>query len=437
MSSSSSAARSSPRPSPSSSSSAAPWPASTAGAAGASSPRSSPPRPPCAWRRTHGVGVVVVDRCGHVGRLGEYVETIAAAGFRRPRALQRRARGRPTRHRRCAPSARTRVAWAVPRADGEPILVDFATAELAEGKLRVAVSRGEQLNVPAVVDARRPALASTRPTSTTAARSSRSAVTRATRSAWSPSCSSRGLAAGAAGDGRDTPYSLFMLALDPAATRHRARASATPSTTGASTCAPAPREAGAQVTLPGEPEARARAERRRDGVPVPPAIWNALLELRERLEGAVPRRWRPREHERRISTSRARPWSSRERPAASAAALARGFAARGAALALLDLDEAGVEALAEELRAGGARCSPGAATPRSEADVVAAVDATEAGARRPARARQQRGARQPHPARGADARGVERRHRRHADRVLPVRPRVRAPHARRRLRARS
>ena len=98
---------------------------------------------------------------------------------------------------------------------------------------------------------------------------------------------SRGLASGATGDGRDTPYGMLVLALDPAALGTaqgfldaveswcvdvRARAG----------------EAGSQVTLPGEPEAQARAERRERGVPVPPAIWNSLLALRDRLEGAVP-----------------------------------------------------------------------------------------------------------------------------------------------------
>ena len=46
-------------------------------------------------------------------------------------------------------------------------------------------------------------------------------------------------------------------------------------------------QAGVTVTLPGEPEARARAERRRNGVPVPASIWNALCELRERLGAAA------------------------------------------------------------------------------------------------------------------------------------------------------
>jgi LDH2 family malate/lactate/ureidoglycolate dehydrogenase len=233
--------------------------------------------------RSHGVGVVVVDRCGHVGRVGEYVETIAAAGF--------------VGHALCnaepavaAPGTGVRalgtnpVAWAVPRGEGEPVLVDFATAELAEGKLRVAVSRGEQLKVPAVVDAQ--------------GRPSHDPATFYDGGALVPfgghkgyalsvvaELLGRGFAAGAEDDGHDTPYSLFILALDPAATvtaegfleavdawcgdvRERAEAS------------------GAQVTLPGDPEARARADRRANGVPVPPAIWNALLELRDGLVAA-------------------------------------------------------------------------------------------------------------------------------------------------------
>ena len=58
-------------------------------------------------------------------------------------------------------------------------------------------------------------------------------------------------------------------------------------------------------------------------------------------------------------------------------AMAQGFAARGASLALLDLNEDGVEALAQELRANGARVLARRCDTSSEADVVAAVDATE------------------------------------------------------------
>ncbi|MDX6539751.1 MAG: hypothetical protein QOH15_961 [Gaiellales bacterium] len=58
-------------------------------------------------------------------------------------------------------------------------------------------------------------------------------------------------------------------------------------------------------------------------------------------------------------------------------ALAHGFAARGAALGLLDIDEARLEALALELRASGAKVLARRCDTSSEADVVAAVEATE------------------------------------------------------------
>ncbi|MDX6580264.1 MAG: hypothetical protein QOJ47_1813 [Gaiellales bacterium] len=233
--------------------------------------------------QSHGAGVVIVDRCGHVGRVGEYVETIAAAGLVGHAVCNAEAAVAP-------PGTAVRalgtnpVAWAVPRRGGEAVLVDFATAELAEGKLRVAVSRGEQLKVPAIVDAQ--------------GRPSRDPSDFYGGGALMPfgghkgyalsvvaELLGRGFAADAVDDGRDTPYSLLVLALDPAATGTtagflgavddwcvdvRARAEAT----------------GAQVTLPGEPEARARADRRVNGVPLPPPIWTALLELRDRL-GAV------------------------------------------------------------------------------------------------------------------------------------------------------
>jgi uncharacterized oxidoreductase len=233
---------------------------------------------------THGVGVVVVDRCGHVGRMGEYVETIAAAGFVGHALCNAEPAVAPPGTALRALGTNP-VAWAVPRAGREPILVDFATAEVAEGKLRVAVSRGEQLSVPAVVDAQ--GLPSHDPA---AFYDGGALVPFGGHKGYALSVVAellgRGFAAGAIEDGRDTPYSLFLLALDPAATGTAdgflaavdgwcdgviARAQAT----------------GAQVTLPGAPESRARSQRRQHGVPVPSSIWNGLLELRDRLEGAV------------------------------------------------------------------------------------------------------------------------------------------------------
>ena len=323
--------------------------------------------------RSHGVGVVVVDRCGHVGRVGEYVETIAAAGF--------------VGHALCnaepavaAPGTGVRalgtnpVAWAVPRGEGEPVLVDFATAELAEGKLRVAVSRGEQLKVPAVVDAQ--------------GRPSHDPATFYDGGALVPfgghkgyalsvvaELLGRGFAAGAEDDGHDTPYSLFILGSRPRRDRHRrglprgrrrlVRRRARTRRGERSAGDPAGRPRGAGARRPAR-ERRARAARD--------------LERPARTARRSRRRADPRGG--LMSTLADLNFRGSTVIITGAAggigtAMAQGFAARGASLALLDLNEDGVEALAQELRANGAKVLARRCDTSSEADVVAAVDATE------------------------------------------------------------
>ena len=40
--------------------------------------------------------------------------------------------------------------------------------------------------------------------------------------------------------------------------------------------------------MPGEPEARAKEERERDGIPLPPTLWTTLWELSTDLGVTVP-----------------------------------------------------------------------------------------------------------------------------------------------------
>jgi LDH2 family malate/lactate/ureidoglycolate dehydrogenase len=235
--------------------------------------------------RSHGVGAVTVDRCTHVGRLGEYVEEIAAAGLVghalgnadpavAPPGTAVRAMGTNP------------VAWAIPRADGDPVLVDFATAEMAEGKLRVAVAREELLPLAAIVDV------NGRPSQTPSDFYEGGALVpfgghKGYGLSVAAELIARGLSAGGPEDGRATRFGLLILALDPAAGAPletflstvgtwcddvRVRAAA----------------AGATVTLPGDPEASARAGRRRDGIPLPRPTWDALVALRDRLLLAPP-----------------------------------------------------------------------------------------------------------------------------------------------------
>jgi LDH2 family malate/lactate/ureidoglycolate dehydrogenase len=93
----------------------------------------------------NGVGCTTIARCNHIGRLGEYMERIAEAnmiGMAMCNSLPAVAPfGGSTRVLGTNP-----IAFSVPRADAlPPIVVDFATAAYAEGKLLMARARGEQL----------------------------------------------------------------------------------------------------------------------------------------------------------------------------------------------------------------------------------------------------------------------------------------------------
>jgi LDH2 family malate/lactate/ureidoglycolate dehydrogenase len=102
--------------------------------------------------RAHGVGAVTLYRGNHVGRLGEYPTMIAQAG----RAGIVFANIGPA----VAPfGGRQRLmgtnpmAWAVPRAPNhEPIVLDFATSVLAEGKVRVALDKGQTVPPGVILD---------------------------------------------------------------------------------------------------------------------------------------------------------------------------------------------------------------------------------------------------------------------------------------------
>lgn len=99
-----------------------------------------------------GVGAVTIQRGNHTGRLGEWAEISARAGmfgmvvgngdpYVAPFGARERVMGTNP------------IAWAVPRASGhDPLLIDFATASVAEGKLRVARAKAEKIPLGLIVD---------------------------------------------------------------------------------------------------------------------------------------------------------------------------------------------------------------------------------------------------------------------------------------------
>ncbi|MCA9860981.1 MAG: Ldh family oxidoreductase, partial [Thermomicrobiales bacterium] len=105
-----------------------------------------------ALARQFGIAIGTVEHCFHVGRVAPYVEMIARAGM----VGIAMANAGPA----VAPyGARTRVmgtnpiAWAVPGNDAEhPFALDIATAQIAEGKVRVARNKGVPVPAGAIVN---------------------------------------------------------------------------------------------------------------------------------------------------------------------------------------------------------------------------------------------------------------------------------------------
>ena len=103
--------------------------------------------------REFGVGVAAVRNCSHIGRVAPYVETIARAGMVGI-ALANAGPAVAPFGGRARVMGTNPIAWAAPRADGQaPLAFDIATSAVAEGKLRVAVAKGERVAPGLIVDA--------------------------------------------------------------------------------------------------------------------------------------------------------------------------------------------------------------------------------------------------------------------------------------------
>ena len=235
------------------------------------------------------VALVTATRTNHIGRLGEWAEEAAAAGV--IGMVVTSWGGGPFA---AAPFggvgkvlSTNPIAFGIPAEDGAPFVLDYATTAVAEGKLRVA--RAKQAAVPDgwIVDSEG------RPTN-------------------DPEDFYRGgmlltfgghkgfalalvvellsialTGADAAPDARGRFNGAVFLAIDPAAVRPldefrravariHARVSGVP---------PAPGSEG--VLIPGQPEARSREARRRDGIPVAESTIEAIRATAQQVGAAL------------------------------------------------------------------------------------------------------------------------------------------------------
>ncbi len=232
--------------------------------------------------REHHLAAVSVGRCNHIGRLGEWSELAAASDVA---CLVTSCYG--SGPYAAAPHGGAKrvlstnpLSFAAPVDDGR-VLVDFATTVVAEGKIRVARAKGEQLPPGAIIDA--------------AGRPTTNPEDYYAGGMLLPFAGHKGfglavmvellsVAIGGADElDPQRAYGSLFLCLDTGAFRasagyrryaeqFRERITSAP-----------PAQGFSEVLLPGEPEQRARRQRCQEGIPVPEATWEAIQQAaRER-----------------------------------------------------------------------------------------------------------------------------------------------------------
>jgi len=97
--------------------------------------------------KTHDIGAVSIGDVNHVGRLGEYTKMIAdqgliGIGFTGGTMYRGWVTPYGGRERLFGTNP---MSFAVPASDGEPLLLDFATSGIAQGKVTLAQAKGEPL----------------------------------------------------------------------------------------------------------------------------------------------------------------------------------------------------------------------------------------------------------------------------------------------------
>ncbi|MCS6855355.1 MAG: malate/lactate/ureidoglycolate dehydrogenase [Elioraea sp.] len=241
-----------------------------------------------------GLAAVALKNSGHIGRVGEWAEMAAAEGVISIHFVNVQGSllvapfGGVDRRLSTAP-----FCIGMPIAGGEPIILDFATSLVAEGKVLVASRGGPPVPADSLI------LPDGRLTGDPAALYGD--ISRAERNPEAGAGAIRAfglhkgsglavlcelLAGAVSGNGTAGPreggrgrISNGMLSFylcpdaidDTAAIAHRAERFL------AFCRSSRPDRPGGEVLMPGEPERRRRAERDRHGIPLPDEVWNALL----------------------------------------------------------------------------------------------------------------------------------------------------------------
>ncbi len=266
----------------------------------------------CERAKEGGIAVVGLRNSGHLGRIGDWAEQAAEAGLISIHLVNVRGRsivapfGTPDRRMSTSP-----FCIGVPWTDKPPLILDFATSMVAEGKVMVAAAGGPGLPEGALVSPEG------LPTTDPVALYGPSVADPAPDPMLGPGALAvfgghKGsglnfmiemLAGALTGGGVNRtlkdedvkPFANSMLSiyLDPDRFAGRAAFEAQVSDYADYVRSARPAPGHAAVLLPGDKERGLRAERERSGLPLAPGTWKSLVELGRRL-GVEPGELRPR-----------------------------------------------------------------------------------------------------------------------------------------------
>ena len=240
--------------------------------------------------QAQGSCIVALGNAHHLGRIGAWAEQVAAAGLVSLHFVNVISRGIVAPHGGADARFGTNPFCAgVPLPGRAPVILDFATSMLAQGKTRVAMNKGEQLPPDCLIDDQG------RPT-----QDPRYCVV----PPWGALltfgghkgfglaliCELLGGALAAGKTQRDSDSSqkrvlngMFSLLLDPAALGDRAAFEAEALAFLDWVQASPPRPGFDAVQVAGDPERRLRAERSAQGLPVDATTWQEILAAADKL----------------------------------------------------------------------------------------------------------------------------------------------------------
>ncbi len=232
-----------------------------------------------AMAEEYGVGVATIEKCNHIGRVGEYVESIADAGMIGIALCN------------AGPSVApyggylrllgtNPLAWAVPCGSNPALVLDIATSTVAEGKLGVAQVQGRLVPPGVIVD--RSGQSSLDPAAYYAGGA---LLPFGGHKGYGISVMIEALGRGLAGTNtavlpdHQAANGVVMLALQVSAFAPPERFAEEVEGLSAQIAAAPPAQGASAVLLPGEPEAIARQHRLAEGIPVSSTDYTELLAL--------------------------------------------------------------------------------------------------------------------------------------------------------------